>query len=190
MEPPPPQPPPTCPFCAIASSHAPLPPTNTTTAYDPSATNPPAFPILSTPTVLAFLDIMPLARGHLLVAPRRHAEKMSDLSPEEASSLGAWLPVLSRVVCRAAGCEDWNVVQNNGARAAQVIPHVHFHIIPRPTGESATVSVAGRSWAMFGRGRREELDEEEAGVVVAGMREELRREVERLGSGGLVAGKL
>jgi diadenosine tetraphosphate (Ap4A) HIT family hydrolase len=104
----------TCPFCTIASAHPLQPPTTTTPPFNPSATNPPSFPILSTPTVLAFLDIMPLAHGHLLVAPRRHAEKMSDLSVEEAGSLGAWLPVLSRVVCRAVGCADWNVVQNNG----------------------------------------------------------------------------
>ena len=51
---------------------------------------------------------------------------------------------------------------------------------------------------MFGRGQREDLDEEEAEVVVQRMREELRREVERLeresgsgdGNGGLVVGKL
>lgn len=48
---------------------------------------------------------------------------------------------------------DWNVVQNNGARAAQVVPHVHFHIIPRPKTEGVA-TLRNESWRMFGRGQR------------------------------------
>ena len=70
--------------------------------------------ILSTPQVLAFLDIMPLSPGHILLTPRRHAKKIMDLSPEEGASLGAWLPILTRAVSRAMGVDDLNVVQNNG----------------------------------------------------------------------------
>lgn len=65
----------------------------------------------------------------------------------------------------ATGIEDWNVVQNNGAAAAQVVPHMHYHIIPRPE-----IRASGRfseSFTMFGRGRREELDDDEA-VELAG----------------------
>jgi len=65
-----------------------------------------------------------------------------------------------------------------GLRAAQVVPHVHFHIIPRP-GDSKQHN-SNRSWTMFGRGMRQDLDEEEAEKIAKEMREELRREVKRL----------
>lgn len=56
---------------------------------------------------------MPLAPGHLLVTTRRHHEKISDVSEEEAAELGVWLGRLSRVLMRVTGVGDWNVVQNN-----------------------------------------------------------------------------
>ena len=66
-----------------------------------------------------------------------------------------------------------------GLRAAQVVPHVHFHVIPRPGDPIPQIS--NRSWAMFGRGVRQDLDEEEAGKIAKEMREELRKELRRLG---------
>jgi diadenosine tetraphosphate (Ap4A) HIT family hydrolase len=75
-----------------------------------------------------------------------------------------------------------------GPGAAQVVPHVHLHIIPRQPlnqmaekkGTSASQSDTGRSWVMFGWGQREELDEEEAVVLAGQMREELARELRRM----------
>lgn len=65
------------------------------------------------------------------------------------------------------GVKDWNVVQNNGAAAAQVVPHMHFHIIPRPdlTGKRERFTST-----MFGRGQREELDEEEGAELAERIR--------------------
>jgi diadenosine tetraphosphate (Ap4A) HIT family hydrolase len=57
---------------------------------------------------------MPLAPGHLLVTTRKHHEKISDVTEEEAEELGRWLPRLSRANARAGGVWDWNIVQNNG----------------------------------------------------------------------------
>jgi len=65
---------------------------------------------------MAFLDIMPMTAGHVLVIPRTHREKLGDLRGREGASLGQWLPIVSRAVMRALGRAggDWNVVQNNG----------------------------------------------------------------------------
>jgi diadenosine tetraphosphate (Ap4A) HIT family hydrolase len=98
-----------CPFCAIAHAYTPSSP-----FHDPTLVTPPAFVILCSPLCLAFLDIMPLAQGHLLVTTRMHHEKLSDVSEPEAAELGKWLRVLSRVLGRATGVWDWNIVQNNG----------------------------------------------------------------------------
>lgn len=64
-----------------------------------------------------------------------------------------------------------------GARAAQVVPHVHFHIIPR-VGD--VPEVKARSWTVFGKGQREDLDEDDAEVLVTRMRVRLGEEVERV----------
>jgi len=64
-----------------------------------------------------------------------------------------------------------------GARAAQVVPHVHFHIIPRP---ESLPEIKSKSWTMFGRGPRDELDDDEGAQLAAKMREALREEVEKL----------
>jgi len=119
---------------------------------------------------------MPLSPGHLLVTTRKHHEKISDVSEEESRELGEWLPKLSRVLANVTGVWDWNIVQNNGAAAAQVVPHVHFHIIPRP---ALTPELRNRSFTMFGRGQRSEIDDEEAAALAQGLREELAREMEK-----------
>ena len=75
---------------------------------------------------------------------------------------------------------DYNIVQNNGARAAQVVPHVHFHIIPRP---ATMPEINNKSWTMFGRGQSDDLDEEGGARIASQMREALRKEVEKLVNG-------
>jgi histidine triad (HIT) family protein len=82
--------------------------------------------------VLAFLDIGPLTRGHVLVIPKEPAETLDKLSDESAAALGRVLPRLCRAVKRVTGVEAYNVLENNGPRAHQAVFHVHFHIIPKP----------------------------------------------------------
>ena len=81
--------------------------------------------------VFAFLDISPLSRGHTLVIPKESAVMLDELSDESAEALGRVLPRLCRAVLRATGARDYNILQNNGTAAHQVVMHVHFHIIPR-----------------------------------------------------------
>lgn len=81
--------------------------------------------------VLAFLDINPLSRGHLLVIPKEPAATLDRLSDDAAAALGRVLPRLARAVMAATGVDAYNVLQNNGAEAHQVVLHVHFHIIPK-----------------------------------------------------------
>ncbi|PWN41852.1 HIT-like protein, partial [Ceraceosorus guamensis] len=70
---------------------------------------------------LAFLDIGPISRGHTLVIPKYHGAKLHDL-PDE--TLGKILPVAKRLAI-ASGAEDYNVLQNNGRAAHQLVDHVH-----------------------------------------------------------------
>lgn len=81
--------------------------------------------------VLAFLDIHPLSRGHLLVIPKEPAETVDLLSDESAAAVGRVLPRLVRAAMRATGAAGCNILQNNGRAAHQEVMHVHFHVIPK-----------------------------------------------------------
>lgn len=95
----------------------------------------PATKVFEDDSCLAFLDIGPLAPGHVLLIPKVHVETLDQLSAEQAAAMMAHLPALLRAVRSATGCEGANILQNNGRVAHQFVPHVHFHIIPRSAGD-------------------------------------------------------
>jgi histidine triad (HIT) family protein len=95
----------------------------------------PCYRVYEDQHVLAFLDIGPLAEGHTLVVPKERKAFLHELSDESAAALGRVLPRLCRAVVRATGAAAYNVLQNNGREAKQVVMHVHFHIIPRAGGD-------------------------------------------------------
>lgn len=82
--------------------------------------------------VLAFLDIGPLSEGHALVIPKEPAVTLDELSDESAAAIGRVLPRLCRAIKRVTGVAAFNVLENNLPLAHQAVPHVHFHIIPKP----------------------------------------------------------
>ena len=81
--------------------------------------------------VLAFLDIGPLSKGHTLVIPKERKTHLHELCDEASAAIGRVLPRICRAVMHASGATAYNVLQNNGSTAGQVVMHVHFHIIPR-----------------------------------------------------------
>lgn len=95
--------------------------------------------------VLAFLDVNPISEGHTLVIPKEAAETLDNLSDESAGAIGRALPRICRAVMRATGASAYNVLQNNGAAAHQVVMHVHFHIIPRFEDRGLGIGWAARS---------------------------------------------
>jgi histidine triad (HIT) family protein len=114
--------------------------------------------------VLAFLDIAPLAPGHVLVIPKERKAMLHELSDESAAALGRVLPRIARAVLAATGAEDYNVLQNNGAGAHQAVFHVHFHVIPR-MGEKGL----GIGW------KPGKLDADDARRLLEAMRRSLTR---------------
>ncbi|KAM3071321.1 hypothetical protein ACMFMG_008912 [Clarireedia jacksonii] len=134
-----------CPFCSIASNY---PPNSDSAALANSElTIPSAFVVLSTPLCMAFLDIMPLSPGHLLLTTRKHNEKLSDVSAEESRELGEWLPRLSRALAKVTGVWDWNIVQNNGSFAPifikPSIAFAHKNHAPNTQKEQETKTTTG-----------------------------------------------
>jgi len=95
----------------------------------------PSFKLFESDKVLAFLDIQPLSRGHALVIPKFHGEKLTDIPDDQLAEL---LPVVKKLVT-ATGAVDYNVLQNNGRLAHQEVDHVHFHMIPKPNKEEGLI---------------------------------------------------
>ncbi|KAK1767291.1 hit protein 1 [Phialemonium atrogriseum] len=91
----------------------------------------PCFKLFESDKTLAFLDINPLSRGHALIIPKFHGEKLVDIPDDQLSEI---LPLAKKLV-RATGATEYNILQNNGTTAHQVVPHVHFHMIPKPNTE-------------------------------------------------------
>ena len=114
----------------------------------------PSMKVFEDDATLAFLDINPLAEGHLLIIPKVHRERLEEMSPDEVAAVTRHLPRLGRAVMAATGAQAYNVLQNNGAAAQQSVGHVHFHIIPRREGDSV-----GYRWpaGSYPAGRGEEL---------------------------------
>ncbi|KAJ1981153.1 Adenosine 5'-monophosphoramidase [Dimargaris verticillata] len=88
----------------------------------------PSFKLIETELSYSFLDIGPLSKGHALVIPKHHAQKMHELPDEYLADA---LPVAKKLAV-ALGCENYNILQNNGRLAHQEVDHVHFHVIPKP----------------------------------------------------------
>ena len=91
----------------------------------------PCFKVYEDEHAFAFLDINPVSRGHTLVIPKEAAERLDGLSDAAAAGLGRALARVARGVVQATGCTAYNILQNNGSAAGQVVMHAHFHIIPK-----------------------------------------------------------
>ncbi len=92
----------------------------------------PCHSVFENELVLAFLDVAPLSKGHTLVIPKEQAASLHELSLESGAALGSALVTVANAVVQATGTAEYNILQNNGARANQAVFHVHFHIIPKP----------------------------------------------------------
>ncbi|TFK40495.1 HIT-like protein [Crucibulum laeve] len=88
----------------------------------------PSFKLIETEFSYSFLDIGPLSKGHALVIPKYHTEKMHELPDEYLTDV---LPIAKKIAL-AQGVKNYNILQNNGRIAHQEVDHVHFHVIPKP----------------------------------------------------------
>jgi histidine triad (HIT) family protein len=123
----------------------------------------PCFKVYEDDQVLAFLDVGPLSRGHLLLIPKEAAITLDELSEQSAAAIGRVLPKLCRAVIKTTGVTAYNVLQNNGVLAHQAVMHVHFHIIPKYDDESGL----GIDWPA------QPLDKVDAAVLAESIANEL-----------------
>ncbi len=91
--------------------------------------------ILETEKSLAFMDAFPLTKGHSLVIPKTHFEKIQDMSESDNADLFETVRTVIKKVDTITGSTLLAV--HNGKESGQEIPHVHVHLIPRSQEDSA-----------------------------------------------------
>ena len=85
--------------------------------------------------VVAFVDINPTSRGHTLVIPKDHYANLLTTPEDVLKKTVAVLPKIAKAAVEATGSQGFNVLQSNSPCAGQVVPHVHFHVVPRNPGD-------------------------------------------------------
>ncbi|MEX0656343.1 MAG: HIT domain-containing protein [Nitrosopumilaceae archaeon] len=101
---------------------------------------------------VALLDKYPIDVGHALVMPRKHYEKIFDMSEDSVGKLFSKIPKIAKAILKATNADAFSLGQNNGRAAKQIIPHVHVHIIPR-------YETKGAIWTKRGIATDQELSE-------------------------------
>jgi histidine triad (HIT) family protein len=104
---------PDCLFCKIAAGELPA-----TLVHEDDRT-------------VAFMDINPGTRGHLLVVPREHSRDLFDIGAEDLSACIAAARTMAELVRDKLGADGVNLLNSCGRAAWQTVFHFHVHVIPR-----------------------------------------------------------
>ncbi len=115
----------------------------------------PSYKIYEDDKVSAFLDIMPVNKGHVLVVPREHYENMIDAPSEVLCNIMAVIKKIIPAILKSVDAKGFNLGMNNGEIAGQAVPHLHFHIMPRFSNDGHRLFEQGA----YNSGEAEEIQE-------------------------------
>src|ERR671917_386704 len=96
----------------------------------------PAIKLYEDENYIALMDKYPLSLGHALVVPKLHHESLLSMDPQDVGNLYSVVHMISKAITSAVNADGFNIGQNNGRAANQIVPHVHVHIIPRFSHDS------------------------------------------------------
>jgi histidine triad (HIT) family protein len=80
---------------------------------------------------VAFMDINPSTRGHVLVIPRQHSADLLDVDPEDLAACMRAGQAVARRLTERLSADGINLVNSTGRVAGQTVFHFHVHVIPR-----------------------------------------------------------
>jgi len=113
----------------------------------------PSFKVYEDENSLAFLDIAPVNPGHTLIVPKKHYVNMEEIPEDQLCQLAAVIKKIGKAVKDGLGAEGYNVTENNDPISGQIVPHLHFHVIPRRQGDGLRLWPQGK----YGEGEAEEI---------------------------------
>ncbi|WP_434697877.1 HIT family protein [Pseudomonas sp. Z1-14] len=106
----------------------------------------PCYKICEDADVLAFLDIFPQSRGHVLVIPKAaQARNILDVDPAVLGKMMSAAQRLTRILVDELQPDGVQIAQFNGAPAGQTVFHIHVHIIPRWDGAAPEAHGRGKA---------------------------------------------
>ena len=91
----------------------------------------PSFKVYENDQVFAFEDINPISLGHTLIVPKKHAENLWEITPEDLSAIHLASQKIARALRKAIDAAGIACLQLNGREVNQVVMHYHLHLIPR-----------------------------------------------------------
>ncbi len=97
----------------------------------------PSFRVYEDDHQMAFLDIKPLVKGHTLVVPKKHFDTLLDMDEQSIGRLFSTVKLVAVKLMLAMDAQGFRIMQNNGESAAQVVKHVHVHILPFRMGQNS-----------------------------------------------------
>jgi histidine triad (HIT) family protein len=109
---------PDCPFCKIVAGDS------------------PAMRVYEDERTIAFMDINPATRGHLLVIPRAHAVDLLAVDPADLAACARTAQAMAVRASERLGADGVNLLSSGGTPASQTIFHFHVQVIPRYAGDS------------------------------------------------------
>jgi len=96
----------------------------------------PAYVVEEDAMSLTFMDLMPQSEGHTLIIPKESAQDILHVSSEALGHVIRQTQRVAKAVDEAFHPDGVMVAQLNRARAGQTVFHLHFHVIPRWSGEA------------------------------------------------------
>ncbi len=90
-------------------------------------------------SIFAFFDIHPANEYHTLVIPKKHYENIYDIPEHELKELIVVVKQLVTLFDVKLGIKNVQIMNSSGAEAQQDVFHVHFHIVPRMTGDGQDI---------------------------------------------------
>ena len=98
----------------------------------------PATRVYEDEVTLAFLDLGQVNPGHVLVAVKRHAATLLDLTPDEAAAAMRTAQRIARAAKDAFDPPGITLLQANGREGEQTVFHFHLHVVPRHAHDGIT----------------------------------------------------
>ena len=80
-------------------------------------------------SILAFYDINPEAKIHVLVLPKEHIESVNDITSENSKVIASIFEKVPEIALKAGITNGYRVITNSGPDSCQSVMHIHFHLL-------------------------------------------------------------
>lgn len=110
-----------CIFCKIVSGEA------------------PSWKVAENEYVYAFLDINPVSPYHTLIIPKKHFKDIFEIDDQYVQEVSLMISKISKLYKSKLGIEHLQIICSNGREAQQDVFHIHFHIVPRRSGDGQNI---------------------------------------------------